>query len=64
VGYDFYINGAYRFTAPPNVGSIDANNTLEPDTSYIVDLRPKYLIDGNDAYAFDTTVLIQTTNVI
>ena len=64
VGYDFYINGAYRFTAPPNVGSIDANNTLEPDTSYIVDLRPKYLINGVNAYAFDTTVLIQTTNVI
>jgi len=57
VGYDVILNGGVLGTTP--LTSIKVT-PLEPNTTYNIGVRAKYNIDGNDAYSFDTSIVVTT----
>jgi hypothetical protein len=57
VGYDVILNGGVFGTT---VGTSVKVTPLEPDTTYTLGVRAKYNIDGNDAYSFDTSIVVTT----
>jgi len=57
VGYDVILNGGVFGTTV--VTSVKVT-PLEPDTTYTIGVRAKYNIDGNDAYSFDTSIVVTT----
>jgi len=57
VGYDVILNGGVFGTT---VGTSVKVTPLEPNTTYNIGVRAKYNIDGNDAYSFDTSIVVTT----
>lgn len=57
VGYDVILNGGVFTTTLGNGIKI---LPLEPNTTYNIGVRAKYDIDGNDAYSFDTSIIVTT----
>jgi hypothetical protein len=57
VGYDVILNGGVFVTTLGNGIKI---LPLEPNTTYNIGVRAKYNIDGNDAYSFDTSIVVTT----
>ena len=57
VGYDVILNGGVFGTT---VGTSVKVTPLETDTTYTLGIRAKYDIDGNDAYSFDTSIVVTT----
>ena len=57
VGYDVILNGGVFVTTLGNGIKI---LPLEPSTTYNIGVRAKYNIDGNDAYSFDTSIVVTT----
>ena len=57
VGYDVILNGGVFVTTLGNAIKI---LPLEPNTTYNIGVRAKYDIDGNDAYSFDTSIIVTT----
>ncbi len=57
VGYDVILNGGVFVTTLGNAIKI---LPLEPSTTYNIGVRAKYDIDGNDAYSFDTSIIVTT----
>ena len=57
VGYDVILNGGVFVTTLGNGIKI---LPLEPNTTYNIGVRAKYNIDGNDAYSFDTSIIVTT----
>ena len=57
VGYDVILNGGVFVTTLGNAIKI---LPLEPNTTYNIGVRAKYNIGGNDAYSFDTSIVVTT----